>query len=157
MSLVQKTMLVVWRREGQQIKLLKYTLTMKTRIDVLWVCISVVVTTWAIVTITTQLLMQPLRNPQPNCWYKASPVGHNTLSATVRKLTACIGDGFFTNHSLRRTCATRLYEKMVLMSNALWPSLGIAVKMASEPTRRSLELEKKRLVTFYKIIVKRLK
>ena len=32
-------------------------------------------------------------------------------SATVRKLTACIGeDGYFTNHSLRRTCATRLYE-----------------------------------------------
>ena len=55
--------------------------------------------------------LQPLRNPQPNCWYKASPVGHNTLSATVRKLTACIGeDGYFTNHSLRRTCATRLYE-----------------------------------------------
>ena len=35
---------------------------------------------------------QPLRNPQPNCWYKASPVGNNILSATVRKLTACIGD-----------------------------------------------------------------
>ena len=55
--------------------------------------------------------LQPLRNPHPKCLYKASPAGHNNLSATVRKLTACIGeDNYFTNHSLRRTCATRLYE-----------------------------------------------
>ena len=58
--------------------------------------------------------LQPLRNIQAHCWYKASPVGHNTLSATVKKLTTLIGEtGYFTNHSLRRTCATRLFQKGV--------------------------------------------
>ena len=46
--------------------------------------------------------------------YKASPNGHNSLSATVKKLTTLIGEtGYFTNHSLRRTCATRLFQKRV--------------------------------------------
>ena len=68
------------------------------------------------------LYFQPLRNIQAHCWYKASPVGHNSLSATVKKLTTLIGEtGYFTNHSLRRTCATRLYFKRELMSSALWP------------------------------------
>lgn len=62
---------------------------------------------------TTQALyLQPLQNPSDNCWYANKAVGHNPLSNTVKKLIKMTGeDGYFTNHSLRRTCATRLYSK----------------------------------------------
>lgn len=35
--------------------------------------------------------LQPLKQPRKDCWYQSRPMGH-------------------TNHSLRRTCATRLYQ-----------------------------------------------
>ena len=54
----------------------------------------------------------PLRKTLPDCWYQPRPVGHNPLSHTVQKLCTEIGvEGYYTNHSLRRTCATRLYQK----------------------------------------------
>ena len=51
-------------------------------------------------------------DPTNKIWYKPVPVGHNTLSETVSRLCAK-GDvkGFKTNHSLRATCATRLYKE----------------------------------------------
>ena len=56
--------------------------------------------------------LQPLRKPLPNCWYQPRPVGHNVLSKTVKKLTSKVGaEGYYTNHSLRRTCATRLFQE----------------------------------------------
>ena len=40
-----------------------------------------------------------------------SAVGHNKLSKTVKQLTDKLEiQGYFTNHSLHRTCATRLYQ-----------------------------------------------
>ena len=55
--------------------------------------------------------LTPLKAPLPSCWYISKPVGHNTLSKTVKKLCSKIGaEGNYTNHSLRRTCATRLYQ-----------------------------------------------
>ena len=51
---------------------------------------------------------------EKSTWPYYSPVGHITLSATVKKLTTLIREtGYFTNHSLRRTCATRLFQKGV--------------------------------------------
>ena len=41
------------------------------------------------------------------CCYQARAVGHNALNQTVKKLCEKVGaSGYFTNHSLRRTCAS---------------------------------------------------
>ncbi|KAK6174876.1 hypothetical protein SNE40_013441 [Patella caerulea] len=46
--------------------------------------------------------------------YAAAPVGRNTLANTVKRLCEAAGfKGFFTNHSLRATCATRLFRSGV--------------------------------------------
>ena len=40
-----------------------------------------------------------------------NPVGHNKIVSTVKKLCAEVGvEGYKTNHSLRRTAATRLFQ-----------------------------------------------
>ena len=53
------------------------------------------------------LYLQSLKKPRPFCWYQASPVGINSLRKVVKTLLKDAGlDGYFTNHSLRRTCAT---------------------------------------------------
>ena len=45
------------------------------------------------------------------CCYQARAIGHNALNQTVKKLCEKVGaSGYFTNHSLRRTCASRLYH-----------------------------------------------
>ena len=55
--------------------------------------------------------LQSLTKTRPNCWYSATPVGVNTLRKCVGELLRNAGlDGYFTNHSLRRTCATRLFQ-----------------------------------------------
>ena len=55
--------------------------------------------------------MQSLRKPKPFTWYSANPVGINSLRKVVGTLLRDAGlDGYFTNHSLRRTCATRLFQ-----------------------------------------------
>ncbi len=47
----------------------------------------------------------------PCTWYSDRPVGINVLKKTVCKLTEATGlKGNFTNHSLRASCATRLYQ-----------------------------------------------
>uniref|UniRef100_A0A1X7UMP2 Tyr recombinase domain-containing protein n=1 Tax=Amphimedon queenslandica TaxID=400682 RepID=A0A1X7UMP2_AMPQE len=62
---------------------------------------------------TTQALyLQPLQNPIDDCWYANEAVGHNPLRSTVKKLIKMAKeDGYFTSHSLQRTCATNLYSK----------------------------------------------
>ena len=58
--------------------------------------------------------LQPLQKPTSSCWYQTRPLGHNTLSKTVQKLTEKVGvEGHYTNHSLRRTCVTRLFHEGV--------------------------------------------
>ena len=55
--------------------------------------------------------LQPLKKPQPNCWYSTKPIGHNTLEGTVARLCKNAGiQGYHTNHSLRATTATRLFQ-----------------------------------------------
>ena len=58
--------------------------------------------------------LQPLHNPTEACWYSKKPLGYHTLSNTVAHLCKAAGiSGYKTNHSLRATAATRLYESGV--------------------------------------------
>ena len=52
-----------------------------------------------------------MANPTRTVWYCDSPIGVHVLQQTVGKLCAMAGfKGYFTNHSLRATAATRLYS-----------------------------------------------
>lgn len=58
--------------------------------------------------------LQPLSKPTPTCWYSSKPLGHNTLTKTIGRLCEEAGImGYKTNHSLRATTATRLYQSGV--------------------------------------------
>ena len=55
--------------------------------------------------------LQPLDKPTPTCWYSHKPIGRHKLEGTVARLCREAGiPGFRTNHSLRATAATRLYN-----------------------------------------------
>ena len=55
--------------------------------------------------------LRPLRFPKPEVWFAAQPVGRHELSGVVKRFCERAGfHGFYTNHSLRATTATRLYE-----------------------------------------------
>lgn len=58
--------------------------------------------------------LRPLEKPNSHVWYYNQAAGKNTLSAVVGKLMKKGGfQGYYTNHSLRATCATRLYQENV--------------------------------------------
>jgi len=60
---------------------------------------------------TDALYLRPRKSQSIDCWYCDSPVGVHLLQQTVSKLCAKAGfEGFYTNHSLRATAATRLYN-----------------------------------------------
>ena len=49
--------------------------------------------------------------PREDCWYTKSPIGNNTLARTLTNLFRDAGiEGHFTNHSLRATAATRMFD-----------------------------------------------
>jgi len=53
----------------------------------------------------------PLKRPVGEIWFACQPVGINTLRQVVKNLFQEAGiQGHYTNHSLRATAATRLYE-----------------------------------------------
>ena len=56
--------------------------------------------------------LKPLRAPtNDTCWYSSQPMGHCTLTGTVARLCKAAGITVYrTNHSLRATTATRLYQ-----------------------------------------------
>ena len=55
--------------------------------------------------------LRPLEKINPAQWYSEMVVGKSTLSKVVSKLLKNANlDGYFTNHSLRRTSATRLFQ-----------------------------------------------
>ena len=57
------------------------------------------------------LYLTPLKNPMESCWYSHVPIGHNKLADTVPHLMRDAGiPGYFTNHSLRATATTRMYD-----------------------------------------------
>ena len=56
--------------------------------------------------------LRPLANPRSNCWYTCQPIGKNTLANVVSEIAKKAGiDGRVTNHSLRATAASRLYNE----------------------------------------------
>jgi len=58
--------------------------------------------------------LRPLQHPTQKQWYSVAAVGVNTLSNTVSRLCKKAGFvGFFSNHSLRATAATRLFNANV--------------------------------------------
>ncbi|KAJ8270845.1 hypothetical protein GJAV_G00119940 [Gymnothorax javanicus] len=57
------------------------------------------------------LYLQALQSPTDKCWYSRQPLGHNTLQKIVPEICRKAGiQGYKTNHSLRVTTATRLYQ-----------------------------------------------
>ncbi|KAK6167160.1 hypothetical protein SNE40_021255 [Patella caerulea] len=55
--------------------------------------------------------LRPKKIPCSDVWYCDSPVGIHTIQSTVKRLCQSAGIiGYFTNHSLRATAATRLYQ-----------------------------------------------
>lgn len=57
------------------------------------------------------LYLQPLLKPKDECWYSKQPYGHNRLAETVARLCRDAGiPGYKTNHSLRATNATWLFD-----------------------------------------------
>ena len=58
--------------------------------------------------------LTPLVRPTEGCWFRKVPLGHNKLSQVVPRLMKSAKiEGYFTNHSLRATAATRLYDAEV--------------------------------------------
>ena len=58
--------------------------------------------------------LAPIQNPKTKVWFKASPIGTNTIAKTVKRLCEAAGiQGHKTNHSLRVTAATRLFHEGV--------------------------------------------
>lgn len=58
------------------------------------------------------MYLRPLIKPLGEIWYSCQPMGVHTISRTVSSLCKNAGlDGYHTNHSLRATAASRLYQK----------------------------------------------
>ena len=58
--------------------------------------------------------LTPLSTPKEDVWYSRAPLGHNTLSKIVNEMMAQAGfEGYYTNHSLRVSSATRLFNAEV--------------------------------------------
>ena len=58
--------------------------------------------------------LHPLASVRGNTWYSSQPIGRNALSKVVAKLAEQAGlKGNFSNHSLRATAASRLYNANV--------------------------------------------
>ena len=57
----------------------------------------------------TAFYLTPLKKPKDICWYSEVPVGNNALSQHQLCTSAGI-KGYKTNHSLRVTSATRMFQ-----------------------------------------------
>ena len=76
-----------------------------------------------------------------HCWYDCKPVGHNPLGNTVCRLCRKAEiPGYKTNHSLRVSAATRLFQKDVdeqltpkFSSSATYHSIASSPSTASSP------------------------
>ena len=59
-------------------------------------------------------LFDPTKKPTSECCFSCVPIGHNALADTVPRLMREAGiEKFFTNHSLRATATTTLYDTQV--------------------------------------------
>ena len=63
---------------------------------------------------TEAFYFKPLAKPTKDRWFSTLAVGHNTLQGAVKRMCKAAGiEGRKTDHSLRVTSATRLYQKNV--------------------------------------------
>ena len=61
-----------------------------------------------------KLYLRCKKNALPTVWYCDQPYGVNKLKSTVREICKEAGlEGHFTNHSLRATCASRMYDQHI--------------------------------------------
>ena len=57
-------------------------------------------------------ILRPLKEPKGNIWYDKIASDRETLGNVVAQVMKSASfEGYYSNHSLRGTCATRLYEK----------------------------------------------
>lgn len=76
---------------------------------------------------TDAFYLRPKKFPTESVWFDDIPVGIHPPQGTFARLCKATGiTGYFTNHSLRATAATRLY------------SAGIDEQLISEKKRSSL-------------------
>ena len=55
--------------------------------------------------------LQSLKHPTPTQWYGGQVVGQNTLGKVIKEMMKSAEiDGYFTNHSARRTGSTHLFQ-----------------------------------------------
>ena len=55
--------------------------------------------------------LRPLARAKEGVWFADAPIGINSLQSTVKRLCESAGlVGYYTNHSLRATSATRMYN-----------------------------------------------
>jgi integrase len=60
------------------------------------------------------LAVKHKRNPNDNIWYKRSPLGKNEIGKLLSKAAQNVGlPGRVTNHSVRKTCVSRLLDSDV--------------------------------------------
>ena len=60
---------------------------------------------------TTAFYLQPIPTPKGKTWFKDQPVGINKIGGVVSNIMKEIDpDGHYTNHSLKRTCYSRLRQ-----------------------------------------------
>ena len=58
--------------------------------------------------------LAPLSNPKRDLWYLKTPLGHNVLRRIVNDIMREAGfEGHYTNHLLRVSLATRLFDTEV--------------------------------------------
>ena len=61
-----------------------------------------------------KLYLRPKIKFNAACWYCDQPYGNNKVSTTIKELCNKAGfEGKFTNHSLRATSASRMYNKNI--------------------------------------------
>ena len=61
-----------------------------------------------------KLYLRCRKAPTPSTWFCDQPFGVNKIKTVVRDICKEAGlEGHFTNHSLRATCASRMYDKNV--------------------------------------------
>ena len=62
----------------------------------------------------SKLYLRPRKNFNPNVWFCDQPYGVNKIRSAVKDMCRQAGIvGKFSNHSLRATCATRMYQNGV--------------------------------------------
>ena len=70
--------------------------------------------TGAPATLGDSFYLQPLKDPKDEVWFGNTPIGHNSLDKMIGRMCKIAGiKGYKTNHSLRVSLATRLFQNGV--------------------------------------------